>query len=128
MNKGLKDKSYFCPQCQSPLVTVSALAGGDASCGACTWKGAKEELLGYKFESGFDNPEAVLKSFANDIRNLLAKNGTAVAIGQLIIKWGFVTTMDVPTLSRYVGAIARGIASAVLEERKAIEQEKKNVS
>ena len=128
MNKGLKDKSYFCPHCQSPMVSVSALAGGVASCGACQWEGPNTELLGYKFESGFDSPEAILYAFAKDIKMLLAKNGTAVAIGELIIKWGLVSTMDVPTLSRYVGAVARGIASAVLEERRSIEKEKQNVS
>lgn len=128
MNKGLKDKSFFCPTCQSPLVTASVLAGGDASCEACKWKGPNTELLGYKFESGFDSPEAILRAFAQDVKMLMAKNGTGIEIGRLIIKWGLVSKMDVPTLSRYVGAVARGIASAVLEERRAIEKENQSVS
>lgn len=124
----MTDKSHFCPKCQSPLIVASALVGGNAACEACGWIGPTTELLSYVFKSGFDSPDEVLAAFARDIKNLLAANGTAVAIGQLIIKWGFVTKMDVPTLSRYVSAIARGIASAVLEERRAMEKEKQNVS
>jgi hypothetical protein len=121
------ESSYFCPKCQSPLVTLSALTGGQAHCEKCHWSGDNRELLGYHFESGFDNPEEILKAFAHDIKMLMARGGVAVEIGQLIIKWGFVTKMDVPTLSRYVAAIARGIAGAVLEERRTIEKEMQDV-
>lgn len=117
------ESSYFCPKCQSPLVTLSVLSGGNAKCGACSWEGNNRELLGYHFDSGFDNPEAILKTFAHDIKMLMARGGMGVAIGQLIVKWGFVNKMTVPILSRYMAAVARGIASAVLEERKNIELE-----
>jgi hypothetical protein len=123
-----KDKSYFCPKCQSPHVNLSVLAGGEAACQACTWKGPNTELLGYEFESGFNNAEEVIVAFAKDIKLLLAREGVGLKLGQLIIKWGFVTNIDVPTLSRYVGAVARGIAVAVLEERRSIEKEKQSVS
>jgi hypothetical protein len=111
------------------MVTLSALAGGEAKCEAsCGWRGRNEDLIGYHFESGFANPEEILKSFAQDIKMLLAREGVGIKLGQLIIKWGFVTTVDVPTLSRYIGAVARGIAAAVLEERRQIEKEKQHVS
>ena len=123
-----KETSYFCPKCQSPLVTFSNLSGGDASCQACNWKGPNNELLGYQFESGFSNADEVVAAFAKDIKLLLAREGVGLKIGQLIIKWGFVTSIDVPTLSRYVAAVAKGMALAVLEERRAIEKEKQSVS
>jgi hypothetical protein len=117
------EASYFCPKCQSPLVTLSVLTGGRAHCEKCEWSGDNRDLIGYQFQSGFDNPDEILRAFAHDIKMLMARGGMAVEIGQLIIKWGFVTKMTVPILSRYVAAIARGIASAVLEERMKIEKE-----
>ncbi len=123
-----KDKSYFCPSCNSPLVNLSALAGGEASCQACTWKGANTELLGYEFSSGFGNAEEILGAFSRDIRLLMAQNEFGLKVGQLIIKWGLVQNIDVPTLSRYVGNVARAIAVSVLETRRDIEKEKQSVS
>lgn len=128
MTTAPKETSYFCPKCQSPLVTVSALVGGEATCEACSWKGPSQELLGYQFTSGFNNAEEVIQAFGRDIRMLLARNGVGLELGKLIIKWGFAPSIDVPTLSRYVGAVARGIAVSVLEERRAIEKEKQGVS
>lgn len=123
-----KTTSYFCPKCQSPLINVSSLAGGEASCSACAWSGKKEELIGYQYETGFDNAEGVIAAFSRDIKMLLARDGTGVKLGELILKWGFVETVDVPTLSRFLGAAARGIATAILEERRTIEKEKQSVS
>jgi hypothetical protein len=59
---------------------------------------------------------------------LLARDGVGIKIGQLIVKWGFIDTVDVPTLSRFVAAAARGIAVGILEERQAMEKEKQSVS
>jgi len=123
-----KTKSYFCPSCNSPLVNLPALAGGEASCQKCTWKGPNTELLGYEFKTGFDNAEEILHAFARDIRLLMAQNESGLKMGQLIIKWGLVQNVDVPTLSRYVGNVARAIAVSVLETRKDIEKEKQSVS
>jgi hypothetical protein len=128
MNKAPKQTSYFCPACHSPVVNLSSLAGGEASCGGCSWKGRNEDLLGHSFESGFENEEAIVSAFVRDIKLLLAREGVGMKIGQLILKWGFVTTIDVPTLSRYVGAVARGITVSILEERRTIEKEKQHVS
>lgn len=125
-----KATAYFCPSCQSATVNTSVIEGGSANCSSCGWRGDNKELLGYQFEHDFSNPEAVFHSFVRDIRHLLAANGTGVSLGQMLIKWGFVSQkdMNVKTLSRYVGACARGIVSAVFEERRRIEKERVSVS
>jgi len=128
MNKAPKETSYFCPSCNSPAVNLSALLGGEANCGACSWKGRNEELLGYSFESGFGSEQEIVDAFVRDIKLLIAREGLGLKIGQLIVKWGFVTSVDVPTLSRYVGAIARGVTLSILKERYDIEKEKQHVS
>jgi len=128
MNKSTEETSYFCPACHSPLVNLSALSGGEASCGACSWKGHNGDLLGHSFESGFGSEQEIVDAFMRDIKMLIAREGLGLKIGQLIIKWGFVTNIDVPTLSRYIGAIARGVTLSIHKERYDIEKERQNVS
>jgi len=124
----MTEKSFFCPSCHSPMVKLSVLAGGEASCDGCGWKGDNKQLLGHEFDSGFTNPEEILKAFANDVKMLLARNGVGVELGRLILKWGFVQTVDAATLTRYMIAVARGIASAVMEERRTQEKERLHAS
>lgn len=110
------------------MVKFSALTGGEASCEACGWRGTNSQLLGYTFDSGFANPEEILKNFAQDIKMVLVRNGIAIELGRLLLKWGFATKLDPPTLTRYLMAVAQGMASAVLEERRVQEKEQAHVS
>lgn len=129
-NHQATDKAWFCPACASADITASTLAGGDAQCNTCTWKGAVEELPTFHFTHDMGTPEEVFRSFFLDVRKLLGQN-FATQIGHTLIKWGFLEPPDpknhqaiVRTLSRYVGVITKAVVVAIIEERKAMEKEK----
>jgi hypothetical protein len=124
------DKGYFCPSCGGANVTASALAGGDAKCNICTWKGRVEELATFHFTHDMGSPEEVFKAFFMDMRKVLARD-FATVMGQMLIKWGFMDAPDkqnhariVRVLNRYMGAIARAVCEAIIAERQKMEREK----
>ena len=132
-NHATQDKAYFCPACGASDVTASALAGGNANCNICTWKGAVEELPTFHFTHDMGTPEEVFRAFFVDVRKLLSQQ-FAVAFGQVLIKWGFLDAPDARNatkvtkmLSRYMGAVAKAVANAIVTERQAMEKEKVHV-
>jgi hypothetical protein len=128
-NNQPRDKGYFCPACGGANIVASALAGGDAKCNVCTWRGRVEELATFHFTHDMGSPEEVFKAFANDMRKILSRD-FATVMGQMLIKWGFMDPPDpkthariVRTLARYMGAIAQGVCNAIIAERQKIEVE-----
>lgn len=122
-----QDSVLFCPTCTSPTIDASALIGGGASCRNCHWKGAREECLTKTIDHQFATQEEIFRTFSRDVQTLVAEFG-AVPIGRMLRKWGFLTDdakgkPDTKTLTRYVVAIARGIATAIVNEREAMETE-----
>jgi hypothetical protein len=123
-------KAWFCPACGGADVTVSSLAGGDASCNICSWAGKVEDLPTFHFSHDGGTPEEVLRTFFSDVRKLLAQQQFATSIGLLLIKWGFLTQPDKKTavvfgkhLSRYVGEAAKAVVQSVIKVRADIERE-----
>lgn len=122
-----QDSTLFCPSCMSPAIDVSALIGGGASCRSCAWRGAREECLSKTFDHQFATQEEIFRTFSRDVQLLVGEFG-AVPIGRMLRKWGFLVdgadgTPNIKTLTRYVRAIARGIAGAIVKEREAVEKE-----
>jgi hypothetical protein len=129
-NNAPNAQGWFCPSCGGADVTASALAGGDARCNICSWKGKVEDMPTFHFSHDGGTPEEVLKRFFMDVRKLLADRQFATAIGLMLIKWGFLTQPDSRTaaefgkhLSRYVGEAAKAIVQSVLKTRRDIEKE-----
>jgi hypothetical protein len=120
-----KEVAYFCPECGGASVTFSALAGGVATCKTCNWSGAREQLVAYTFEHGFDGAHDIVIALVGDLRRLVSRD--AKEFGRILAKWGFIDP-ELPSaarqLTRYLAAIARGIAHALVEERTAIEKER----
>jgi hypothetical protein len=123
------DKGWFCPTCGAADVTASTLAGGDARCNVCTWKGRVEELATFHFQHGMGSPDQIFRAFFMDMRKVMAREFSS-SMGLILIKWGF---MDAPdgknmkkvqrTLARYLGAISQAVVKAIVAERQAIEKE-----
>jgi hypothetical protein len=127
MTVSTNDSVLFCPQCVSATIDVSSLVGGSASCRACRWQGKKEECLHKNINHQFTSQEEIFRLFSRDVQLLVAEFG-AIPIGRMLRKWGFLTDgpdgkPDAMILTRYVRAIARGIASEIVKEREAIEKE-----
>lgn len=127
MTVSTNDSVLFCPQCMSATVDASSLVGGLASCRTCQWKGKKEDCVHKSIEHQFASQEEIFQAFSRDVQLLVAEFG-AKPIGRMLRKWGFLVdgpngAPDVEVLKRYVRAIARGIASAIVKEREALEKE-----
>jgi hypothetical protein len=117
------DKLYFCPACGSASVHASPLTGGNAACNICSWTGTTQELAALPFQHALGGPDDVYRAFFLDVRALLSKD-FAIAIAHLLKKWGFLEELDPRVLARYIAAIAKGLATAVAEERQTIEKER----
>lgn len=117
----MKDTAYFCPNCGSPTVERSPLAGGNASCSSCQWQGKNEDLHAVPFEHDFSSPEQVLQRFAAEFSGNIAKHLSA-PIGAQLIKWGFITSQEelITDLGVYMRAIAAAAAKAVFETRQGL--------
>jgi hypothetical protein len=105
----------FCPTCASSFVATSEANGGPAQCDVCGWTGTRAELRA----AGPDaDPAAqeLFQGFVLDLRSLLTKD-FGVALGRLLVTWGFVDKLEPRALARYLGRIAQAIACAVVEER-----------
>lgn len=130
------DKVYVCPDCGSPAVTASALAGGQGECRRCNWKGPVEELLVVPIEHTLGSPDELKHAFHSELRTIFAQ-----IFGQRLIKflarWGFVGPVPpigtrperlkpyTRLVGRYIDAASRGAANAILETRDAIEIERR---
>lgn len=123
-------RGWFCPSCGGADVTASALAGGEANCNICNWKGKVEELATFHFSHDGGTPEEVLQRFLMDVRKFMSEQQFATALGSLLIKWGFLLAPDAKTkaivtqhLARYVGEAAKAIVQSVLNTRRDLEKE-----
>lgn len=121
---------YQCPECGSPAVEFSELAGGSASCSPCKWTGKKDDLLGTPFEHILGSREGVGFELVNDLRRVISTSpGFLANLGGFLNRWGFVD-LDNPgpevtkSMVRYMAVIARAVLKAIIEERKKIEEEK----
>lgn len=134
-NNALDDKVYVCPTCGSAAITTSSFAGSGSECGKCGWKGRLEELAAVPFSHDFMSPEAMLHALSMDIRSVIA-GGFGVELGRILLKWGFMPALTVGSekdklrtmklLSRYIGAAAGAIATALISERMKMEVEDQN--
>lgn len=122
-------QALFCASCGSASVTTSSLAGGEASCNVCGWKGRTEELAAFHFTHDLGGDGEVLRRFFMDLRTLLSLE-FARGMAALLVKWGF---MEQPTaatmkqvqqhLARYIAGTAKAIAESVVKTRADIEKE-----
>lgn len=123
------DIVYMCPDCGSPAVEFSELAGGTAKCKACKWSGSREQLLGTPFQHALGSREGIGFELHNDLRRLFSTPVFVVQLGGFLNRWGFINLQDDKSVvtratTRYVAAIARAVLTAIIEEREKIEKEK----
>jgi hypothetical protein len=119
---------YFCPECGSPSIERSLLDGGTASCRACSWAGPASRLAGMPISHKFGGDAELIVSLVGDLRTILARD-VGVTLVKYLQKWGFFTNESDRQLTarqagRYMSAAARGIITAVLEERDKMEVER----
>ena len=115
-----QDYVYFCPTCGSPALDRSALAGGEAACKACPWKGKTDELHAVPFSHDFSGSDEMVARFVGEVSNLVSST-MGEGIGRLLLKWGFVTPEFIaPELPVYGRAMAAGVAKAILETREGL--------
>lgn len=119
------DKAYFCPSCGSSSITSSALAGGDAHCNTCPWKGVTVDLVVHVFKHDLGTSEQVVETFAREFQSALGTH-FVTPLAALLYKWGFFTT-DPPQpneLKRYAIAVTKASINAILEIRRELEKER----
>lgn len=116
------DSVLVCSECGSTDLSYSAL-GTEAICGSCGWTGAKAACATIRFQHNFVSQEAILHALFTDVRNLMAKD-FAVAIGRILLRWGFLTKLEPQQLTRYIVAASKALVTAFIEERRKIEKER----
>lgn len=127
-----QDTLYVCPDCGSPSLEYSLLAGGSATCTACGFIGPKERLLALPVE--LRGKEETFAAMRNDLRNTFARSATD--FGRFLVKWGFLDAtqgkeginINPRQLARYMTIIAKETFIAILAERRKIEEERINAS
>lgn len=126
-----KSVAVFCPRCGSASIAKSAAMGsaidlGDSTsylCGACKWEGPRSEVLAVPFTQGQGDDESIIRSMMGDLRTTLAQK-FASAFLPFLLKWGFLSQpLDTKVVARYIAAVAAGILTSVLAERKKIAEE-----
>lgn len=132
LNAGTAARGYFCPACGGASVSASQLSGGLASCGICAWTGKTEDLAVVPFTHDFSSDEEMLHALLLDMRKIFTTE-VVMGLGRLLLKWGFLTGIEVgkdqvrvdpKALARYVGVCAGAFATAILREREKIERER----
>jgi hypothetical protein len=119
----LHDKAHFCPQCGSPAVDVSSLAGATATCRVCAWTGPNEQLATHSFVHNHLSKEQVTAAFTQDLKVIMAKDAGLVIL-RMLLKWGFMESPDPKVLTKYLVACATAMGSAILETRERLEVER----
>ncbi len=118
-------EAHFCAKCGSPAVDFSTLAGGEASCRSCGWKGVREDLLLHTFSHAFSSEEEVLQAFTADIRTLMTEMGPKFV--HLLLRWGFIGKVDPKIVLPYFRAVGVAIATTTLKVRDELAKEKRHV-
>lgn len=127
------ETAYVCPDCGSPLVEFSFLAGGNGTCKACKWMGPKDKLLSVPLTNTFGSSDEVFASMRNNLRSVVSQS--SVEYVRFLVKWGFVEAVqrggkievtNHKQVVRYVNAIAQAVFMAILNERQKIEVERVN--
>jgi len=135
-----------CPKCQSGAVRLYEDGlESKASCSTCGWGGGRSDVFIHTFTSDQPiNTDDMVQWMSNDIARTLMAVGVrecgkplfAETLGRLLQKWGFAWWGDAPpkdnreqefrllVTTRYAMAIGRGVLSALLEERVALEKER----
>lgn len=116
----MKDTAYFCPNCGSPTIQRSSLAGGNASCDSCQWTGTSTDLHKVDFEHDFSSPDQVIERFAAEFKGVIGQH-LALPLGSMLLKWGFLERDHLAAdLGIYMRAIAAAAAKAIFETRQGI--------
>jgi len=123
----MSEETSFCPKCGSARVDTSSLIGGVCTCRGCGWQGGSAELHKYQYDTGLLAGADAVTRFSMELRLLVAKDMSA-AFGKFLVKWGFLPDkgIDVAVWGRYMNAIARAAAVAIVQTRDEIESEDKN--
>ena len=131
-NLGPDDKALFCTACGSADINSSNLAGGEAGCNVCGWKGRVEDLAVFHFTHGMGSPDEVFHLFFLDMRKLFSLQ-FASAFAPMLLKWGFLEEVSPKSLetvrrhlARYVAGVAKAAVLSVVKTRAEIEKEKLN--
>ncbi len=131
-NTVIVDKVRICPDCGSPAVTASALAGGVGECRRCSWKGSVDDLLVVPIEHTLGSANEMKHAFHAELRTLFAKE-FGIRLLKFLVRWGFLGAPPAigsrpermkpyhQVVGRYIDAAARGAANAILETREEIE-------
>jgi hypothetical protein len=123
MTKLVQDKAYFCPECGSPSLDISVLAGGKSTCKSCEWVGTNEDLAALPIQHDFDSKDDITMSLVNDLRKIYAGD-YCIPIGRFLMKWGFLSSpIDTKLFAKYLTAVAQGTFRAIVETRERIERE-----
>ncbi len=129
-----KVETRFCPRCQSPAITLSALTGSTAECRVCHHTGAMSEFpVHVLFTQDKDvDQSALLQRMADDMRNILGPHIAKAAV-IFLHKWGFLFWDEFSPKGHpdhawqqrvivvYLTAIARAVLKGVVEARELLE-------
>lgn len=123
----MSTETCFCPNCGSARVDTSALIGGMCSCRSCGWHGSSGELCRYEHKTQLLDGSDAITRYSLEMRNLVAKK-MSLEFGRFLVRWGFLPDkgVDAAVWGRYMNAIARAVAVAVIETRDQIESEAGN--
>ena len=129
MESQATDVVYVCPECGGRSVDYGTLYGASAACRSCGWHGQHKDLLA--LSTGVDGA-TLFNAMLGDFKG--AFSATAVELGRVLVKYGFVevtkvdgvNTINSKQLVRYLSAAARTTLQAVIAERTAIQQEREH--
>jgi hypothetical protein len=116
---------YFCPECGSPSIERSLISNTTSSCRACSWAGASDRVVAMPVSG---DSASLIVSLVGDLRTLMGQEMGLVLL-RFFVKWGFISEATEKTvmsrqLARYLAAAARGIITALFEERQKMEVER----
>jgi len=120
----MNEDTCFCPRCGSARVDTSVLIGGSCTCRGCGWRGGSHKLHRYRHQTGLlEGPDAITR-FSMELRNLVAKE-MGLGFGKFLVRWGFLPDkgIDAMVCGRYMNAIARAVAVAIIQTRDELESE-----
>jgi len=116
-----------CPLCGATSVDYSVLAGGEAKCRACKWKGTTEQLIIADIEHIYGTRDGIGMALSNDMRRLFSNPAFGQDLVRFLVKWGFMqltgdNKKDTQTAARYISSIASACLMSVIGEREKIEK------